>query len=89
MSTRELRAPARTGLTGLTPAAELDIFSGGANHVARPISAAQAIQAAAETTEIMARAAWKKSAIQLERALGNTLRQHGITIRGGVPELKR
>jgi outer membrane protein TolC len=42
----------------------------------------QTYLAKSETTEIMAQAAWKKSAIQLERALGNTLKQHGIAIQG-------
>jgi outer membrane protein len=46
----------------------------------------QTYLAEAETTEIMAQAAWKKSAIQLERALGNTLKQHGITLKGARPE---
>ncbi len=32
----------------------------------------------AETTEIVARAAYKKSAVQLDRALGDTLQRHGI-----------
>jgi outer membrane protein len=48
----------------------------------------QTYLAEAETTEIMAQAAWKKSAIQLERALGNTLKQQGITIKGAPPESK-
>ena len=48
----------------------------------------QTYLAEAETTEIMAQAAWKKGAIQLERALGNTLKQRGITIKDALPELK-
>ncbi len=44
--------------------------------------------AEAETTEIMAQAAWKKSAIELERALGNTLKRQGITIKDALPEPK-
>ena len=48
----------------------------------------QTYLAEAETTEIMAQAAWKKSAIQLERALGNTLKQQGITIKDALPEPK-
>ena len=45
----------------------------------------QSYLAEAETTEIMAQAAWKKSGIQLERALGKTLKQHGITIKDALP----
>jgi hypothetical protein len=41
-----------------------------------------------ETTEIMAQAAWKKSAFQLERALGNTLKRQGITIKDALPQTK-
>jgi outer membrane protein len=48
----------------------------------------QTYLAETETTEIMSQAAWKKSAIQLDRALGNTLKQHGITINGASPESK-
>jgi outer membrane protein len=48
----------------------------------------QTYLAEAETTEIMAQTAWKKSAIQLERALGNTLKQQGITMKGAPPEPK-
>jgi hypothetical protein len=39
----------------------------------------------------MAQAAWNKSAIQLERALGNTLQRQGITIKEratGTEEVK-
>jgi outer membrane protein TolC len=46
----------------------------------------QTYLAQAETTEIFAQAAWKKSAIQLDRALGNTLKKHGVTIDGTPPE---
>jgi outer membrane protein len=46
----------------------------------------QTYLAEAETTEIMAQASWKKSAIQLERALGNTLKRQGITIKGPPPD---
>ena len=45
----------------------------------------QTYLAEAQTTEIMAMNAWKKSEIQLDRALGNTLRQRGITIKGALP----
>lgn len=45
----------------------------------------QTYLAEAETAEIMTQAAWKKGLIQLNRALGNTLKQHGITIKG-APE---
>jgi outer membrane protein len=48
----------------------------------------QTYLAEAETTEIMAQAAWKKSATQLERALGNTLKRQGITIKDALPEPK-
>ena len=48
----------------------------------------QTYLAEAETTEIMAQDAWKKSAIQLERALGNTLKQRGITIKDALSEPK-
>jgi outer membrane protein len=48
----------------------------------------QTYLAEAETTEIMAEAAWNKSAIQLERALGNTLKRQGITIKDALPEPK-
>jgi outer membrane protein len=34
----------------------------------------------AETTEIAAQLAWKRAAVQLYRALGDTLRQHGIDV---------
>jgi outer membrane protein len=46
----------------------------------------QTYLAEAETTEIMAQDSWKKSAIQLERALGNTLKQRGITIKDTLPQ---
>jgi hypothetical protein len=45
--------------------------------------------AEAETAEIMAQATWKKSAIQFERALGNKLKQHGITLKDAAPESKQ
>ena len=48
----------------------------------------QTYLAEAETTEILARAAWNKSAIQLVRALGNTLKRQGITIKDALPEPK-
>jgi outer membrane protein TolC len=38
----------------------------------------QAYLAQAETTEIAAQATWKKAGVQLDRALGDTLRRHGI-----------
>jgi outer membrane protein len=34
----------------------------------------------AETTEIAAQLAWKKATVQLYRALGDTLRRHGIDL---------
>ena len=37
----------------------------------------------------MAQAAWNKSAIQLERALGNTLKRQRITIKDALQEPKR
>jgi outer membrane protein TolC len=40
----------------------------------------QAYLAQAETTEITAHATWKKVEVQLDRALGVTLQQHGIDI---------
>ena len=40
----------------------------------------QAYLAQAETTEIAAQATWKKAGVQLDRALGNTLRQHAIDV---------
>jgi outer membrane protein len=48
----------------------------------------QTYLAEAETTEIMALDAWKKSEVQLDRALGDTLTQHGITIMGASPGSK-
>jgi outer membrane protein len=48
----------------------------------------QTYLAEAETAEIMAQAVWKKSAIQLDRALGNTLKQRGITVEAALPEPK-
>jgi outer membrane protein len=38
----------------------------------------QAYLAQAETTEIAAQATWKKAGVQLDRALGDTLKRHGI-----------
>jgi outer membrane protein len=51
----------------------------------------QAYLAQAETTEIAAQATWKKAGVQLDRALGDTLRRHGIEMdwvrrnRAGLP----
>ena len=42
----------------------------------------------AETTEIAAQAAWKKAAAQLDRALGNTLGQHGIEVNFDATRVK-
>jgi outer membrane protein len=41
----------------------------------------------AETTEIAAQAAWRKAAVQLDRALGNTLTRHRIDIDRDPPTL--
>jgi outer membrane protein TolC len=49
----------------------------------------QSYLAQAETTEIAAQAAWKKAAVQLDRALGNTLKQHGIEVKAGATKVKR
>jgi outer membrane protein TolC len=49
----------------------------------------QSYLAQAETTEIAAQAAWKKAAVQLDRALGNTLKQHGIEVKVGATKVKR
>jgi outer membrane protein len=40
----------------------------------------QAYLAQSQTTEIAAQAAWKKAGVQLDRALGDTLQQHGIDV---------
>ena len=40
----------------------------------------QAYLAQAETTEIAAQATWKKAAVQLDRALGDTLQRNGIDV---------
>jgi outer membrane protein len=40
----------------------------------------QAYLAQAETTEIAARATWKKAGVQLDRALGDTLQRQGIEV---------
>lgn len=40
----------------------------------------QTYLAQAETTEVAAQAAWKKAAVQLARAVGDTLQQHGIEL---------
>jgi outer membrane protein len=49
----------------------------------------QSYLAQAETTEIAAQAAWKKAAVQLDRALGNTLKQHGIEVNVDATKVKR
>jgi outer membrane protein TolC len=49
----------------------------------------QSYLAQAETTEIAAQAAWKKAAVQLGRALGNTLKQHGIEVNADTTKVKR
>ncbi len=49
----------------------------------------QSYLAQAETTEIAAQAAWKKATVQLDRALGNTLKQHGIEVNADATKLKR
>jgi outer membrane protein len=49
----------------------------------------QSYLAQAETTEIAAQAAWKKAAVQLDRALGNTLKQHGIEVNADTTKVKR
>jgi outer membrane protein TolC len=42
----------------------------------------------AEITEIAAPLAWKKTSVQLSRALGDTLRRHGIGFSPGVTKTK-
>jgi outer membrane protein len=49
----------------------------------------QSYLAQAETTEIAAQAAWKKASVQLDRALGNTLKQHGIEVSADTTKAKR
>jgi len=49
----------------------------------------QSYLALAETTEIAAEAAWKTAAVQLDRALGNTLKQHGIEVNADSTKVKR
>jgi outer membrane protein TolC len=49
----------------------------------------QSYLAQAETTEIAAQAAWKKGVVQLDRALGNTLKQHGIEVNADTTKVKR
>jgi outer membrane protein len=49
----------------------------------------QSYLAQAETTEIAAQAAWKKASVQLDRALGNTLKQHGIEVNADTTKVKR
>jgi outer membrane protein len=45
----------------------------------------QSYLAQAQTTEIAAQAAWKKAAVQLDRALGDTLQRHRIDMNTGSP----
>jgi outer membrane protein TolC len=49
----------------------------------------QSYLAQAETTEIAAQAAWKKAAVQLDRALGNTLRRNGIEVNSDPTKARR
>jgi outer membrane protein len=49
----------------------------------------QSYLAQAETTEIAAQAAWKKAAVQLDRALGNTLQRNGIEVNSDPTKARR
>lgn len=44
----------------------------------------QSYLAEAETTEILAQAAWRKAMVQLDRAVGDTLSRHGINFDGNA-----
>ena len=42
----------------------------------------------AQTTEVVAKAAWLKAAAQLDRVLGQTLEKNGIVLRGDQPVME-
>ena len=47
----------------------------------------QTYQAQAQTTEVMAKAAWLKTGVQLDRVLGRTLENSGISLRADQTEV--
>jgi outer membrane protein len=47
----------------------------------------QTYLAQAQTTEVMAKAAWLKAAVQLDRVLGRTLEKSGISLKAGQTEV--
>jgi outer membrane protein TolC len=49
----------------------------------------QTYLAQAQTTEVMAKAAWLKAVVQLDRALGRTLEKSGISLKADQTEVDR
>jgi outer membrane protein TolC len=47
----------------------------------------QTYLAQAQTTEVMAKAAWLKAAVQLDRVQGRTLEKSGISLKAGQTEV--
>ena len=79
-SAADAATKARELQTQLLGAAQESFSSGYSNNIS--VIEQQTYLTQAQTTEVMAKAAWLKAAAQLDRVLGQTLEKSGISIKG-------